>query len=302
MTSYIVLFSLILLLALTIAGWIFSNVALYPKVIKYENTYQTEIDAKRIEKEKFESLPKEEVFINSPFGYKLHGFFFPNSTSNKVIIFVHGITYSLFGSVKYMDMFLRRGFNVLIYDHRFHGLSEGKNCTFGYFEKHDLKACTDWVINKLGKDAVIGVHGESLGAATALQNSAIDPRVAFYIADCPYSDVLREFKIRLKEDYGLPPFPLLNTASLINKIRTGAFYSDISPIKDIKTVHTPILFIHGANDSYIPKEMSIDMYYVKTGPKRLYIAPNADHAEAYWNNRKEYEAVVDTFLKENKII
>ena len=48
--------------------------------------------------------------------------------------------------------------------------------------------------------------------------------------------------------------------------------------------------------------MSKDMYNVKQGSKKLYIAPNADHVQSYTNNRIEYENLVDEFLKEINII
>jgi dipeptidyl aminopeptidase/acylaminoacyl peptidase len=288
----------ILILVFILAAFYFSNVALKPKTFDYDETYNIELDRGRIVRDEFEKLQRDEVFIKSPYGYTIHGFYFSNVNSKKTVILAHGITYTLYGSVKYINMFLKRGFNVLIYDHRFHGKSGGNYCTFGYYEKYDLKACTDWVLGLTGSDTIVGLHGESMGAATVLQNLKIDNRIAFCIADCPYSDLMEILRLRLDSDYHLPAFPLLNFSSLISRLRFKMFFKDVSPIRDISDAETPVFFIHGENDNYIPNNMSVDMYNIKRGKKKLYIAPNADHAQSYINNKEEYDTLVGEFLEE----
>lgn len=287
---------LVIFIIVSSIGVHFTNVAMYPKTFNYEKTYYMEIEAGNINKEEFEKLPKEELYIDSEFGYKLHAVWFPNKEAKKTIVFSHGITYTLFGSIKYMNMFYKRGFNVLVYDHRFHGKSGGSNCTFGYYEKYDLNTCIDWVLDRVGSDSIVATHGESMGAATVLQHAAIDKRLAFVIADCPYKSAEEEFKYRLKIEYKLASFPVINIASYINKIRTNAYYSEMSPISKIKDIRLPILFIHGDADTYIPYSHSVDMYNLKNDPKMLYIAKGAEHARSFVTNKYEYEKIVDEFL------
>ncbi|WDC85684.1 alpha/beta fold hydrolase [Caloramator sp. mosi_1] len=178
--------------------------------------------------------------MKSPYGYELNALYFEVPNSKKAVIICHGITYTLYGSVKYIDLFLNRGISVLIYDHRNHGLSGGKNTTFGHYEKYDLKTVSDWLFQKLGYGGKVGIMGESMGAATVLLNSGIDDRISFYIADCPYSSMSDILKHRMRKDFHLHPFPLYYSASLITKIRAGIFlgkYLQLELLKMLKHLY-----------------------------------------------------------------
>jgi uncharacterized protein len=302
----IVLFFIAIIIFITvfIIGWHFSSIILYPKVSKYDYTYNYEVEKGQIDVIKFNNLEKQEIYLDSKYNYKIHGFFFPNNQSKKVLILCHGIAWSLFGSVKYMDIFLERGFAVFIYDHRNHGLSGGKDTSYGYYEKYDLKKCTDWLFDKLGNDIIVGLHGESMGASIVLQNIVIDTRIKFCIEDCGYSDAIALFKYRLEKDYNIKKvqIPLVTLASVISKMRVGWKFKYVSPIITLPKVKIPILFIHGEEDDYVPTFMCKQMYSVKIGYKDIYIVPRADHAESYCKNKKEYEKRVDRFLKAINIL
>jgi dipeptidyl aminopeptidase/acylaminoacyl peptidase len=292
---------ILIVLVVLLAGMslYFTLVAIYPHTRKPEETYQLELQDHKFDEAKYQALPKEEFRLRSPYGYDLYGIYIPLDSARKTVVIVHGITYTLFGSVKYMDMFRKRGFNVLMFDNRFHGRSGGKNCTFGYYEKQDLKAMVDWAFERLGAGGKVGTMGESLGAATVLQNVSIDPRLSFVVADCPYSDLIQLFTYRLKEDYHLPPFPLLKISSWFSHFISGMSYEEVSPIQGIRQVSTPIFFAHGKDDDYIPPQMSVDMFNAKqTGVRKLYLAPNARHAQAYWKNPEEYDQKMGEFLGE----
>ncbi len=302
MVKILIFILILIIITVIIIGWHFSSIIISPKVAKYSYTYEHEVEKGTIEVEKFNNLEKQEVYLDSNYGYKIHGIFFPNKDSKKIIILCHGITWSLYGSVKYMDMFIKRGFSVFIYDHRNHGLSGGKNTSYGYYEKFDLKKCTDWIYEKLGKDILVGLHGESMGAGIALQNIAIDRRIKFCIEDCGYSDAKDLFKHRLEKDYNIKKIPLLKLASKITKIRVGWEFKDVSPITTLPKVEIPILFIHGEQDDYVPTFMCNEMYPSKKEYKEIYIAPNCGHAQAYWKNKEDYEKKVDGFLRTINII
>ncbi len=60
-----------------------------------------------------------------------------------------------------------------------------------------------------------------------------------------------------------------------------------------------MFFTHGLNDRYILPQMSVDLYNAKSnGIRKLYLAPNAGHAEALWKNPVEYDEKLEEFLNE----
>lgn len=302
------LIALIAVAALLIGGGgYFSHVVLYPKTWEVQASYDYVVEAGQLNPKQWEAWPKEEVRIQSPHGYSLFGIYLPQPASKKTVIIVHGISFTLYGSVKYVEMFYRRGFNVLLVDLRHHGRSGGPNTTFGLEEKYDLQAWVDWALERSGErggeGCRVGMHGESLGAATVLQHAAIDPRVAFVVADCPYASAFDEFAYRFRADYHLPPFPWIHIANLISKARANFAFEAAAPIATIPEVTTPIFFIHGVDDDYIPPEASRALYVAKRrGVRKIWLAPNAAHAESLIKNPAAYDRRVGEFLDEIRIL
>lgn len=291
------LLALPIILTIFVFSYFLSKRVVCPKVFTYEGMIDFEEKAGRRVKDKLNNYETEDIYISSPYGYKLYGIFIPQRDSKKAVVICHGITSNIYGSLKYADIFIKLGFNVFLYDHRNHGKSGGRYTTFGYYEKYDLKACQDWVRNKVGEGCILGTMGESMGAATVLQNLSVEDDLAFCIADCPFSDLEELLSYRLKVEYHFPRIPFILIASLFSKYKTGMQFRDVSPIKDVEKSKIPILFIHGEEDRYIPLEMTKNMYQVKKGRKKLYIAKAARHAQSIIVDEEEYFNCVSDFLK-----
>jgi pimeloyl-ACP methyl ester carboxylesterase len=77
------------------------------------------------------------------------------------------------------------GFNVLMFDFRGHGRSQGEIVTMGAFEQADLFGALDYVSQERGIERV-GVLGLSMGAGVALMVAAQDARIAALVVDGAY--------------------------------------------------------------------------------------------------------------------
>ena len=293
------LIALALALILLGASLFFASQVIYPKTQGLEATYRIEVDKGLIDEAVWASWEKREVSIASPFGYQMGGLYLPLEASSKTVIIVHGVTYTHFGSVKYVEAFRARGYNALLIDLRRHGATGGPNTTFGYYEKRDMVAWTDWALAELGPGGRVGSHGESMGAAIVLEHAGIDPRLSFVVADCAFSDLARLLAFRLKEDFRLPAFPLVALSGLVCRLLTGMSYAEVKPLADAMRIQAPLLFIHGEADTYILPSMSREMHEVRLRrglPSRIHFAPGAGHAGSYASNPAEYRNLIDGFL------
>ncbi|GAP18226.1 alpha/beta hydrolase [Levilinea saccharolytica] len=304
MSSFVIWIFIGLLAVILGAGLYFAGRVVLPNVIPSEKTYELEVRHGKLDEVEFNRWPKQYVKIRSPHNYLINAIYIPHPNANKTVVLSHGFTYSLFGMVKYAPMFRKRGFNVLIYDLRHHGKTGGWNTTFGFYEKLDLKAVVTWAYDKLGTGGKVGVFGESLGAALSLQHAALDPRISFVIADCPFSDLNELLAYRLRNEFHLPAFPLLPVSSMICWAFTGMAFRKVSPLREMPEIEAPILLIHGDRDTFVPKEMSIALLAAAKNSRltRIYLAPQAEHAESFWTNPTAYEQQVDNFLRDIQAI
>jgi fermentation-respiration switch protein FrsA (DUF1100 family) len=269
-----------------------------------KNIDQFETSKAYFNEKRYSSLQKEEVSVTpTQNNYKLYGTYIKNPKASKdTVILLHGLSGSRWTVLKYADMYLDRGFNILIYDGRNHGESGGTDVTYGFDEKYDLDRWVNWLYTK-NKGGIIGVHGESMGAATALLHSQLNEskkKVSFYIADSSYSNLKDLLRNKAKEVYNIKSNLTANTllfyADKVNKLKNQFNFDEVSINNIVKEVSIPILFIHGEDDSVLPKTIAEDLYNAKQGPKELYISKSSGHEQAFVNNSEEYKENIYKFL------
>lgn len=282
------------------AAFFFASLVIHPRTFSLEKSYSIEVEKGHLVEGIYNSWEKRELAVRSPHGYEMRATWLPLAGSRKAVIIAHGFTYTRYGSSKYIESFRFQGYSALIVDLRYHGATGGRNSTFGYFEKDDLVAWTDWVFAELGPGARVGTHGESMGAGTVIQHAAIDPRLSFVVADCPFSELKALLAYRLREDFHLPSFPLMGLSNaLISRLSGGMRLEKVSPLKAVVNIRAPVLFIHGEADGYIPPAMSVAMHEARLAaglPSSLYLAPGADHAMSFDADPAEYRKRIAELL------
>jgi pimeloyl-ACP methyl ester carboxylesterase len=195
-----------------------------------------------------------------------------SSTRRGTLVYLHGIADNRASAAGVIERFGRRGFDVVAYDSRAHGNSEGDLCTYGFFEKQDLRRVLDTV-----ESGPIVLLGTSLGAAVALQEAADDSRVTAVIAAEAFSDLRTVATERA---------PFFFTTGILRQAfalaeRQGRFQVDaVSPVAAAAEIEQPVLLVHGAADVDTPPEHSRRIFAALAGPRQLLLVPRAGHNES----------------------
>ncbi|SFQ13453.1 hypothetical protein SAMN05421670_1055 [Psychrobacillus psychrotolerans] len=297
------IFTSVLTAMATFFGFFVTNRLMYMKKKENDFILNREITSKRLDEAWFNAVNKTEQWIESKNGYSLKAIFVEPLQTNNYVVICHGVTENKINSLRFVRMFERLGFNSVVYDHRRHGDSGGKTTSFGFYEKIDLQSVVEAVRERAGQDAVLGIHGESMGAATTLlyAGSIIDD-ADFYISDCAFSDFEQQVYHIMTQSTPLRSSLAIRFANLFLKLRDGYTLNLVSPIDVIDKIEKPVLFIHSLQDDFILPKMTEELYEKKQGPKTLKMFDIGEHAKSFNENSKEYEQVVADFLQENDLL
>lgn len=243
----------------------------------------------------YNGLQKEEFTVKSYDSYVLHGEILKNpSPSSKYVIISHGHYDTRYGSLKYASIYLSLGYNCIIYDLRGHGANRRTFCSYSVREGKDLAEIVHFFQAKLGRNAEIGLHGESLGAATTIASLKDVQNVSFAVADCGFSDIENVLEVIWR--YSHIPTAIGPVMNQYAKLRFDIPISAMRPIDSLAKNQVPILFIHGEADQYILPANSERMYEATKGKRDLLLVPKAGHAESVFVNKSLYTEKLKDFL------
>jgi fermentation-respiration switch protein FrsA (DUF1100 family) len=111
------------------------------------------------------------IKLVTPGGEKISAKFYKNEQAALTILFSHGNAEDIFGSDAFFEELSRAGFNVLAYDYRGYGTSEGRASERNAYE--DADTAYNYLVDdlKIAPEKII-LHGRSLGAAVAIDLAA----------------------------------------------------------------------------------------------------------------------------------
>lgn len=243
----------------------------------------------------------EEVYITSDDGLKLHAHMLKNETAgNKFVITCHGFSSRGEHMAGFAKHFYDMGFHVLVPDARAHGTSEGDIMGMGWLDRKDMQSWIQYIRNET-PDAAIVLHGVSMGGAAVMMTAGekIPSNVKAVIADCGYTSVYDIYEYQLKSRIKMLAFPIINTASLISRVKAGYDFKEASSVAQMKKCKTPVLFIQGEKDSMVPSEMLHELYHAANCEKEMLMVKGADHGASNAADPVLYWDTVQAFIQKH---
>lgn len=236
------------------------------------------------------SLPQEDISITSFDGLTLWGTYFEYAPGAPIEILFHGYrghaNREMSGAVRRCHSL---GHSALIVDQRAGGRSGGHVITFGINESRD---CVSWAtyVSQRWPECSIILAGVSMGAGTVVMATARDlpKNVIGVLADCGYTSPKDIIKKVIAVDLKLPANLAYPFVQLGARLFGGFNIDELAPIDAVRNTPVPILFIHGADDTFVPTQMSVLCHEANPTSTRLHIIPGAGHGLAYPVDQEGY--------------
>ena len=241
-----------------------------------------------------------EVSFYSKDNIKLAGYFLGRENAQANLLLCHGYRGGKEFMYGYLDMFPK--FNILMFDFRAHGQSEGKITSIGCHEYKDVIAAAHFLKDKTtsaGKKPLpLIIIGISMGGAASIKAAETDAGLCdALIIDSTYSDLKRTIIKTFSAKSGLPHYPFYPIVKTMLEYFGGCSLDIMNTSKAVRKIYKPILFIHSCNDNFTSPKNSL-MLYENASSKyaKLWIGPKCRHGWLHSYYSELYKKKVTKFL------
>lgn len=223
--------------------------------------------------------PFEEAHLEVPEG-KTHVWFIPAEVDTKrTIFFSHGNAGNLGDKLQSIELFRNLGLNVLAYDYGGYGYSSGSTHEARMVD--DIRATWKYAIEvlEIPREQMI-LHGRSMGGGPTTHLAAEERPGAVILEStfCTLPEIITGL-------YTWLPAWIFGRNKFDN-------------LSIIEKVTSPILIIHGKDDTVIPFEHGQRLFEAAPEPK-AFLRISGEHHEAFWKDADTYNRGMLNFIHEH---
>lgn len=198
----------------------------------------------------------EDVTFRAADGVRLHGWWMTAPNATRTVLYAHGnggnITTRREAAIGLRDL----GMNVLIFDYRGYGKSEGSPSESGLYMDHE--AALEFLTIQGVPPGQVVLFGESLGTAVVAEMAA-HHQTAAIILEAPFTDMPAMAR-------RVVPIPL----GWLMKHR-------FDTLSKAPRFTAPLMVIHGTDDDLVPYAFGRRVFEAAPEPKRFYSVQGAHH-------------------------
>jgi len=221
-------------------------------------------------------LAHEEVRLVTADGVRLHGWYIPASRARGTLLFFHGNAGNISHRLESLQIFHQLGLNVLIFDYRGYGRSEGQPSEPG--TRQDARAAWRYLVDTRGESPQrIVLFGRSLGGALAAWLASHEQPGALILE----STFISVPELAADLYWWLPARWLARL-----QYRTRDYLAG---------VRCPVQVIHSRQDEIIPYRHGQSLYEA-AHPPRTFLELRGDHNTGFIISGDTYIQGLDSFL------
>jgi alpha-beta hydrolase superfamily lysophospholipase len=218
-------------------------------------------------------------------------------TTYGIMILVHGIGGNKESFLGLSKRLAKLGVASVLFDNRAHGSSGGKYCTYGFKEKEDIEKIIDFIHYK-NPSLKVGIWGNSLGGAIALQSLEVESRISFGLIESTFTDlsqIVFDYKKRILQGFGIRALSdyVLRRAGKI----AGFDPSLVKPLESVKRINQPVLIAHGNSDDNIHFKYGKQLHNALGSDDKIFIeVDNGEHAGLFVTGGQKYVDQTMSFI------
>ncbi len=248
------------------------------------------------------NLKNEKLTLQTKDSIDLHGYWIHTEQEKPrgILILIHGIGGCKEHFLTLASTLAEQGIESVIFDNRAHGKSGGQYSTYGFKEKKDIARIVDEIKSK-EPNLPIGIWGNSLGGAIAIQAMEYDKRIEFGLIESTFSDlnqIVYDYKKKFLKGIGIR---FASNYALKRAGEIGDFYPEkVKPIESVKNIEQPIFIAHGDADESIHYTYGKALFEnTKSEKKEFILIKGGGHYGLFKAGGEEYSRKIKAFLDQN---